>query len=157
MNLLKASNCWKMVKSSDSFYSGLLEWDYLKTINVNVNILLLFIGPLLLYSVIWYERFGADLIYRTLINQVSISSTFYARVFHTKVLFCQNVTRENHFRTKKTCTKCWWNWLWSCFLTCVTSKYVLASSRGVNFTNILWAAFLNVKIITYNDTGNKIY
>jgi len=41
----------------------------------------------------------------------SISSTFYLRVFRTKDLFfCQNVTREKHFRTKNTCIKRWWNW-----------------------------------------------
>jgi len=28
------------------------------------------------------------------IQQVSISSTLYARIFHTKVLFCQNVTEK---------------------------------------------------------------
>ncbi len=33
---------------------------------------------------------------------MSISSTFYAGHFRTKVFFCrQNVTREKHFRTKK--------------------------------------------------------
>jgi len=36
----------------------------------------------------------------------SISSTFYARVFCTKVLFCPNVTREKHFGTKNVGLKC---------------------------------------------------
>ncbi len=50
--------------------------------------------------------------------QVSISSTFYARLlcqyFCTKKLQSQNVTREKlrkHFCTKNLCIKCWWNWL----------------------------------------------
>ena len=55
---------------SSNFYTGLLEWDTIKIVNVCLNILLIFVGPCLLYSVIWYERFSADLIYRTLINQL---------------------------------------------------------------------------------------
>jgi len=42
----------------------------------------------------------------------SISSTFYARIFCTKVFFCHNVTREEHLRTENGCVKCWWNWLY---------------------------------------------
>jgi len=38
--------------------------------------------------------------------QVSISTTFYARVFGTKDLFRQNVTREKQFRTKNARVKC---------------------------------------------------
>ncbi len=34
--------------------------------------------------------------------QVSISLTFYARILAPK--------NEIHFRTKKLCVKCWWNW-----------------------------------------------
>lgn len=58
------------VQKMDSFYTGLLEWDFIKIINTCLNIFLIFVGPCLLYSVIWYERFSADLIYRTLINQL---------------------------------------------------------------------------------------
>jgi len=40
----------------------------------------------------------------------AISSTFYVRVLHMKVLFCQNITREKHFCTKNVHVICWWNW-----------------------------------------------
>jgi hypothetical protein len=39
-------------------------------VSIVSNLLILFLGPSLLYAVIWYERFSADLMYRTLINQL---------------------------------------------------------------------------------------
>ncbi len=74
----------------ENFYSGLLQWDMLKCTNVVLNIILLFIGPSLLYSVIWYERFGADLMYRTLLNRL-LSHLCYM------VLFTCILTRSNFF------------------------------------------------------------
>jgi len=56
--------------SSNNFYSGLLEWDTIKVFNVVLNIFIMVFSPLLFYSVIWYERFSADIVYRTLINQL---------------------------------------------------------------------------------------
>ena len=52
------------------FYHGLQEWDSIKVLTLVLNVIIILVGPLLLYSVIWYERFSADLIYRTLINQL---------------------------------------------------------------------------------------
>jgi len=45
------------------------------------------------------------------IHQVSISSTFYARIFCTKVLFSSYILAKKHFRTKNASVKCWCNWL----------------------------------------------
>jgi len=56
---------------------------------------------------------------KTYCVQESISSTFYGRAFHTKVLFLlksfcqsQNVTREKllNLFLNDLCVKCWWNW-----------------------------------------------
>jgi len=60
--------------------------------------------------------------YELVHSQVSISSTFYARVFHMKARFsyesaflapkfCTKVLRSAKFRTKNARVKCWWNWL----------------------------------------------
>ena len=58
------------MNSSDVTYAGLLQWDSLKVASIVVNVVIMFIGPSLLYAVIWYERYSADLMYRTLINQL---------------------------------------------------------------------------------------
>jgi hypothetical protein len=55
---------------AENFFEGFLQWDALKVGNVALNVLLVLAGPCLLYTVVWYERYGADLMYRTLINQV---------------------------------------------------------------------------------------
>jgi len=47
-------------------------------------------------------------------GQVSISSTFYMRVFCTKVLFSCYVLAKKDFRTKNGRVKCWWNWPQQC-------------------------------------------
>jgi len=58
----------------------------------------------------------------------SISSTFYTRIFFTKVLFCQNVTREKHFCTKNSLVKYWWKWhLESLEPSCVLTLAMKAS------------------------------
>jgi len=78
------------LNETENFYSGLLQLDFLKCINLVLNIVVIFIGPSLLYSVIWYERFGADLMYRTLLNQL-LSHLCYM------VLFTCILTRINYF------------------------------------------------------------
>jgi len=53
------------------------------------------------------------LLYPLWLYPQSISSTFYLCVFCTKVLFCQNVTREKLRKAllyKKRVRNCWWNW-----------------------------------------------
>ena len=64
----------------ETFYVGLLQWDSLKLVNLVLNFLIMLLGPLFLYSVIWYERFSADLKYRTLINQL-LSHLFWIEIF----------------------------------------------------------------------------
>ena len=59
-----------LTNTSDHLYVGLLQWDWIKVTSMALNILIMIFGPSLLYSVIWYERFSADLMYRTLINQL---------------------------------------------------------------------------------------
>ena len=56
--------------SETNFYKGLQELDTINVVSLILNVVVFLVGPLLLYSVIWYERFSADLIYRTLINQL---------------------------------------------------------------------------------------
>ena len=67
------------MNSSELTYAGLLQWDSLKVASIVVNVVIMFVGPSLLYAVIWYERFSADLMYRTLINQL-LSHTCYIQV-----------------------------------------------------------------------------
>jgi len=53
---------------------------------------------------------------------VSISSTFYARIFRTKdncATFSRILAKKNHFRMKNVCVKCWWNWH---LVTCVCKQ-----------------------------------
>ena len=73
--------------STCNFYTGLQSWDSLKITVVVLNVLIVFIGPFLLYLVIWYERFSSDIMYRTLINQllsrlcfIEILSCFFSRL-----------------------------------------------------------------------------
>ena len=56
--------------TSYTFYAGLVRWDLTKVFYLIFHILLTFIGPSLLYSIAWYERFSSDLRYRTLMNQL---------------------------------------------------------------------------------------
>jgi hypothetical protein len=48
--------------SYPNFYTGLQEWDQLKIVNVIFNIVIVLVGPILLYSVVWchcYKTFYA--------------------------------------------------------------------------------------------------
>ena len=79
-------------QTSSNFYAGLLEWDSIKILDVVFNFFIILLGPLLLYSVIWYERFSADLMYRTLINQL-LSHLCYIQIvscFLTRIAFFLN-------------------------------------------------------------------
>ncbi len=55
---------------SGNFYSNLNKWDSLKYATLFLKSILSVTGSVLLYGVIWYERFSADLRYRTLMNQM---------------------------------------------------------------------------------------
>jgi len=70
------------------------------------------------FTMLWSTILNAD------VNQPSISSTFYARVFSTQVLFSSYVlAKKNPSYKKRAC------------------KMLMKSTPGVNFTNILLKAF----------------
>jgi hypothetical protein len=54
----------------ENYYSNLTKWDVFKFITFVIKIILSVTGSFMLYGVIWYERFSADLRYRTLMNQM---------------------------------------------------------------------------------------
>ena len=56
--------------TSENFYSNLNKWDSVKYGTLFFKVILSMTGSVLLYGVIWYERFSADLRYRTLMNQM---------------------------------------------------------------------------------------
>ena len=51
------------------------------------------------------------------VKEVSISSTFLARIFRTKVTFWQLFIVKKALSYKKTREKCWWNWHLVFYLT----------------------------------------
>jgi hypothetical protein len=55
---------------NENFYAELYKWDSLKTFYLISHLLLSVCSPLLLLSIIWYEKNSADLRYRSLINQL---------------------------------------------------------------------------------------
>ena len=58
------------ILESENFYSNLTKWDSAKYATLFFKIILTITGNVLLYGVIWYECFSADLRYRTLMNQM---------------------------------------------------------------------------------------
>jgi hypothetical protein len=58
------------LQNGSNFFESLLEWDPTKTIFVTWHALLTIIGPALFVAIIWYEKYSANLHYRTLINQL---------------------------------------------------------------------------------------
>jgi hypothetical protein len=80
--------------TTGNFYSGFMELESLKLFYVMFNIILTFVAHLILYSIVWYERFGADLMYRTLSNRslphiclISIARCLIARIASVGYLF----------------------------------------------------------------------
>lgn len=65
-----SKNFSELNSTSPTFYTGLIQWDSLKVSYLIFHIILTFIGPALLYSIVWYERFSSDIRYRTLMNQL---------------------------------------------------------------------------------------
>ena len=49
--------------------------------------------------------------YTSVIQLLSISSTFYACIFCTKVFSLLRVWLWTNFRTKNARVRCWWNWM----------------------------------------------
>ena len=52
------------------YFDGFYRWDVTKYISVIWQFVIIAICPVLLYSVVWYERHSADLRYRTIINRL---------------------------------------------------------------------------------------
>ena len=79
--------------TSHTFYVGLVQWDSFKVCYLIFHIILTFIGPALLYSIVWYERFSSDIRYRTLMNQLlshicifSIVDCFSNRILYVSII-----------------------------------------------------------------------
>ena len=81
-------------ENNGNFYAGFMEWDVFKQIYLIFHIVLTFVAPLLLYSIVWYERHGSDLYYRILTNRIlshicliSIARCLTARIPYVAILF----------------------------------------------------------------------
>ncbi len=80
--------------STENFFAGVMQWDGLKFFYLVFQIIISVVGPSLLYSIYWYERFSADLHFRTLLNQLishfcllSIAGCIFARFPYVLILF----------------------------------------------------------------------
>jgi hypothetical protein len=81
-------------ENSGNFFAGFLEWDMFKLIYLIFHIALTFLAQPVLYSIVWYERFGSGLHYRTLTNRIlshicmiSIVRCLTARIPYVAILF----------------------------------------------------------------------
>jgi len=79
---------------------------------------------------------GSSIQFLPEVGQVSISSTFFSRVFRTKVHSNPNSKQRKDFRTKNAREKRWWNWLQ---VDNTTSQMYCLINGGRN-------------ILTYNET-----
>ena len=75
------------LSDGNNYFEGLYSDTEFKVAYILFHIFITFAGPLLMYSIVWYERYSADLWYRTLINQLlthfcllSISGCFFFRL-----------------------------------------------------------------------------
>jgi hypothetical protein len=60
----------KTGNQTETFFSGLFQWDTIKVLHVILNSFIMVFGPILLGLAVWYEKKIADVVYRTLINQL---------------------------------------------------------------------------------------
>ena len=79
---------------AENFFAGVMQWDGLKFFYLVFQIIISVVGPSLLYSIYWYERFSADLRFRTLLNQLishfcllNIAGCIFARCPYVLILF----------------------------------------------------------------------
>ena len=72
----------EMSQSDDegTYYDEYHKWDALKYTTVVWQTFVMAMGPLFLYSIIWYEQNSADFRYRTIINQL-LSQLCYVHIF----------------------------------------------------------------------------
>jgi len=78
---------------SEDFFSGIHEDNAFKTFYIFYHLIITLTAPLVLYSIVWYERCSADLRYRTLMNQllshcclISLLASFTVRLPHALIL-----------------------------------------------------------------------
>jgi len=97
MNL---SQC-RSEETSPNYFAGLMEWDGFKVFFLVFHILLTFVGPILLYSVIWYEKSSFETNYRTVLNHllshicmISIARSFVVRIPHAIMLLMAPYSTE---------------------------------------------------------------
>ena len=81
-------------ENSGNFYAGFLKLESFKLFYLIFHIVLTFVAPLVLYSIIWYERYGSNLQYRTLTNiilshicWISIARCLVSRIAYVGFLF----------------------------------------------------------------------
>jgi hypothetical protein len=81
-------------KTLNNSFAGFMEWDMFKLTYMVFQIVLTFVAPLILYSIVWYERYGSDFKYSTLTNRIlshicliSIGRCFIARIPYGAIIF----------------------------------------------------------------------
>ena len=50
------------------YFEGFREWDAVKWLFIAFHVILTFVGPPLLYFIVWYENYGCNAHYRTVVN-----------------------------------------------------------------------------------------
>ena len=81
-------------ENSGTIYAGFLEWNLFKLIYIIFHILLTFVAPSVLSCIVWYERYGSELRYRTMAHMILsnvcvilIARCFTTRIPHIAILF----------------------------------------------------------------------
>ena len=93
MELIKFSVEKLTLSDGNNYFEGLYSDTEFKVAYILFHIFITFAGPLLMYSIVWYERYSADLWYRTLINQLlthfcllSIIGCFFFRLPYVGII-----------------------------------------------------------------------
>jgi hypothetical protein len=61
----------KMFSQNESdYFSFLMEPNPMKYIGLFISITCIFVGPILIYGIIWYERYGSNNHHRTFLNMI---------------------------------------------------------------------------------------
>ena len=83
------------LKDSSDYFSGLREWDALKWFFVLFHLVMTFVGPAILYSIIWYESSCSNAHYRTVVNMLLSNTAIICLVscFFTRIPYVIIVTQ----------------------------------------------------------------
>lgn len=68
-----------------NYFAGFMEWDELKYAYLGLHTLITVFGPALLSLVIWYESYGCDANYRTLVN-ILLSHTCWINLLRCLII-----------------------------------------------------------------------